>query len=196
MYKWFKTLVLSGLWSDREKLNVKLHTPSKWWSLDLTVNYGHCLISPELRGSSAPSNLASARPCWTSTLRERLSVRLSVYLYFINRLVGKKKKRSFWPGTLLFSLSERGGPDKDGQLSDSITWEQSSPGQCFGPLIQRPTRNLRTAFAWKFLFLRPGRGIMLSKDLPDIEVNSHMRIRFFWFLFRFLSAEFSICCPH
>ncbi|KAI3375352.1 hypothetical protein L3Q82_021844 [Scortum barcoo] len=38
------------------------------------------------------------------------------------------------------SMLERSGPDKDGQLSGSSTLVRSSPGQCFGPLIQKPPR--------------------------------------------------------
>lgn len=34
--------------------------------------------------------------------------------------------------------SERDCADKDGQISEPVTWEQSSPGQWFGPLIQKP----------------------------------------------------------
>lgn len=82
------------------------------------------------------------------------------------------------------SVTDKNGRKKNGQFSDISTWEQSSPGQCFGPLIQI----LSPEELWKAFFSPTSdRSTMLSKDVPDIEVNDCVYI--FLFLFYLFSQQ-------
>lgn len=97
------------------------------------------------------------------------------------------------PVNLLSNISdgERPGLHKSSQFSHESTWEQSSPGQCFGSLIPRPTRLFRRSSENNCKLFSPklDRGIMLSKDLPDIEVNYYTNMFLIWPLF-------SVFCLH
>lgn len=163
--------------AHERKMYAGLHSPRQTWSLDFTMS--------SLQFTRAQVQ-CTQKPAGCPELRPSESDISSVCLSALSTAQPEKKTRFGGFHESTFCLPERSGPDKDRQLSETSTWEQSSPGQCFGPLIQKPTRTYRRSFL--------NLDIMLSRDLPDIEVDYCVHICFLFFPFP-SALGFCIYCP-